>query len=119
MKYKKILIAIFCLTLFIGLGYLVVFGRALGQPANHLAIALVLPKVILSSEAIKIDNETYLTKDSLSFISKMENQGFNHIEQLGAAYVFEKGGVKYVSISKMYSSHFRLFSQPKDINDKS
>jgi len=95
------------------LAYLAIFGRALRQPANHLGIALALPKVILCSEVARVDDETYLAKDRDSFLRMLELQGFIHIEQLGAGYFFQKDGDRYISVSKMYSSHFRLFSAPK------
>jgi hypothetical protein len=93
--------------------YFAIFGRALNQDENYLGIALVLPKVILTSEAVRIDDQKYLTKNQDSFIELMEQQGFNFVEQMGSGYFFEKNGSSYISTSKMYSSHFMVFTSPK------
>jgi len=111
-KHKKILAVIAGVIAVTVLAYLAVFGRALGQPANHLGIALALPKVILCSGVARVDDETYLAKDRDSFLQMMGLQGFIYIEQMGAGYFFRKDGDRYYSESRMYSSHFRLFSRP-------
>jgi hypothetical protein len=95
------------------LSYLTIFGRALNQNENHLCIALALPKVILSSEAININDETYLAKNDESFIETMERQGFSFVDQMGSGYFFEKDGNRYISTGRMYSSHFMTFTYPK------
>jgi hypothetical protein len=112
LKYKRIIGVSFGVILIVLLAYLAIFGRALSQRENHLGILLALPKVILSSEAVRIDNETYLTRDAASFIEIMEQQGFTHIEQLGAAHFFQKDGNRYISTSRMYSAHFMVFTYP-------
>jgi hypothetical protein len=111
-KYKRILISIFGAIILLASIYLVIFGRALNQQENHLAIALALPKVILSSEAVRIDDKTYLAKDTPSFIKVMEQQGFIYVEQMGSGYFFKKNGDNYISVSRMYSSHFMVFTIP-------
>jgi hypothetical protein len=68
--------------------------------------------VILSSEAAQIDAKTYLAKNTNSFIAAMNKQGFTYIEQLGSGYFFQKDGIRYISISRMYSSHFMVFTYP-------
>ena len=98
------------------LGYLIIFGRAFKQQESHVSIALALPKVILTSGAVKIDDKTYLTQNNNSFFKEMERQGFQHKEQLGAGYVFEKNSETFMSIRRMYSSYFMIFSQPIKIN---
>lgn len=96
------------------LAYLVVFGRALRQEENHLAIALALPQAIFSSEAVRLDNETYLAKDTAAFITEMENQGFTHLDQMGSGHIFEKDSQRYLSTGRMYSGYFMVFTQPKE-----
>ena len=90
-----------------------IFGRALSQPENHLGIALALPEVIFSDKAVLIDNETYLTRDIPSFIKEMKKHGFTHVEQLGSGHIFTKDRKNYFSNSRMYSSHFMIFTYPK------
>ena len=93
--------------------YLLIFGRALTQDENHKGILLALPKVILSSKAVPIDEKTYLARDLDSFVRAMEQKGFEHVDTEGSAHLFTtKDGRNYVSISRMYSSHFMLFSYP-------
>ena len=111
-KYKIALISVLGAILLLAIIYLVIFGRALSQPENHLAITLALPKVILSSEAVRIDDKTYLAKDSSSFIKAMERQEFTFVEQMGSGYFFKKNGDNYISVSRMYSSHFMVFTIP-------
>lgn len=115
--HKIILTIIFGIIILIVFIYLLVFGRALKQNENHIRIALTLPKVILTSEPIKIDDKTYLAPNTDSFIKTMEKQGFTHLEQMGAAHIFIKDGERYVASGKMYSSHFMLFSFPTKINN--
>ncbi len=110
---KKALLVLGGVVLFLAFVYLVIFSSAWRQKENHLAIAKALPKVIFSSEAVRIDEQTYLAKDGLSFIKAMEGQGFAHGKQLGAGYIFEKEGKRYFSISRMYSSYFQIFTYPK------
>jgi hypothetical protein len=112
-NYKKIISILFVVILAIVLSYLTIFGRALKQNENHLGIAFALPQTILTSEAINIDDETYLAKNRKSFIETMENQGFIFAEQMGSGYFFEKDGNRYISTSRMYSSHFMVFTYPK------
>jgi len=112
-NYKTIISIIFVIILAIILFYFVIFGRALNQNENHLGIALALPRVVLTSEAIHIDDKTYLAKDRDSFIKAMEQQEFTFVDQMGSGYFFEKDGNRYLSTSRMYSSHFILFTYPK------
>jgi hypothetical protein len=114
-KYKVIAL-IFGIILLLCFTYLLIFGRALSQDENHLGIALALPKLILGADAVKIDNEKYLTKNSDSLVKAMENQGFAYLEQMGAGYFFEKNGERYLSTSRMYSSHFMVFTVPSLID---
>lgn len=95
--------------------YVVVFGRALGQDENHFAIVRALPEAILNKNTVRIDNETYLAAGSDRFIEEMERQGFIFSEQMGAGYFFKKNGADYISLSRMYSSKFMLFSVPTKI----
>lgn len=113
-KYKIIFFVIFWIVVFSAIMYLVLFGRALGQQENHMAIIIALPKVFLTSKPVRIDEQTYLTKGISSFTREMENQGFVHIEQLGSVHIFEKNGKRYISVSRMYSSHFMIFTYPKE-----
>ncbi|MFZ3054423.1 MAG: hypothetical protein WA091_00360 [Minisyncoccales bacterium] len=103
------IILIFCFT------YLFIFGRALKQEENHIGIALALPK-LLFTDAVKIDDEKYLAKDVDSFIKAMEKQGFISTDQMGAGLFLEKGGNKYLVISRMYSSLFMVFTYPSLID---
>lgn len=111
-KNKIIITVIFGIILLFCFVYLLIFGRALNQEENHLGIALALPKLILGADAVKIDDEKYLTKNSDSLVKAMENQGFIFLEQMGSGYFFEKDGNKYILTSKMYSSHFMVFTVP-------
>lgn len=111
-KYKIVLIVVFGIILLFCFTYLLIFGRALSQDENHLGIALALPKLISGADAVRIDNEKYLTKDSDSLVKAMEEQGFVFLEQMGAGYFFEKNGKRYLSTSRMYSSHFMVFTIP-------
>jgi hypothetical protein len=112
-NYKKIISIILVIILAIILSYFIIFGRALKQNENHLGIAFALPKAILTSEAVNIDDKTYLTKNREFFIETMENQGFIFTDQMGSGYFFEKDGNRYISTSRMYSSHFIVFTYPK------
>lgn len=111
-KYKKGLGVVLGVILIFVIAYLAVFGRALSQKENHIGIVFALPKVILGSGVARIDDKTYLSKNSISFVQVMEKQGFTYTEQLGAGYFFEKDGNSYLSIGKMYSSHFMVFTYP-------
>lgn len=113
-KYKIILTAILGPILLIGFIYLVVFNSALSQQENHIGIALALPKVILSSEVVRVDDETYLTKNRSSFIKAMEQQGFTYVEQMGVGHFFRKDRKNYLSMGRMYSSHFMVFTDPTE-----
>jgi len=115
-KCKTALTAIFGIILLLCFTYFLIFSQALSQEENHLGIALALPKLILGTDAVKIDNEKYLTKNSDSLIKAMENQGFVFLEQMGAGYFFEKDGERYLSTGRMYSSHFMVFSIPLLMN---
>jgi hypothetical protein len=116
MEPKRIIRVIFfsfsVAILFAGSIYLAVFGRALGQRESHIGIALALPRVIWGSHAVRVDDKTYLARDSVSFVKEMESRGFKFVEQMGAGYLFEKDGAGYMSIGRMYSSQFMLFSKP-------
>jgi len=112
LKYKKILGVAFGIILITLLTYLAIFGRALSQRENHIGIIFALPKVILSSEIARIDDKTYLAKNTNSFIKAMERQGFTYIEQLGSGHFFQNNGNSYISTSRMYSSHFMVFTYP-------
>jgi hypothetical protein len=94
------------------IAYLVVFGRALSQQENHVGIVLALPKAVFSEGVVSIDEKTGLAKNSASFIEEMEGQGFIYVEQLGSGYFFHKDGNRYFSSSRMYSSHFMVFTYP-------
>ena len=112
-NYKKTISIIFVIILFIVLFYFAIFGRALNQDENHLGIALALPRIILTSETVCIDDQKYLAKNKDSFIRLMKQQGFIFIEQMGSGYLFEKNNNHYLSTSKMYSSHFMVFTNLK------
>jgi len=111
-KYKTIFISAGIAVLFLFVAYLAVFGRALRQEEDHIGIALALPRAIFNSEAVRVNNETYLSKDTSSFIETMEQQGFVYVEQMGAGHFFRKDGNDYISLSRMYSSHFMVFTHP-------
>ena len=111
-KHKLVLISVFGTIFILVLIYLIIFGRAISQHENHINIALALPKVILNSGVARIDDKTYLAKNSSSFIIAMEQQGFTLIEQMGSGYFFRKDGNNYISTSRMYSSHFMVFTYP-------
>jgi len=115
--HKIALTLIFGIILLMVFAYLLVFGRALKQDENHLGIVINLPKVILTSEPTAIDDKTYLAPDNNSFIKAMEKQGFTHLEQMGSAHFFTKDDENYISSSRMYSSHFVLFSIPTKISN--
>ena len=109
---KKIIIAISAFILFLVLLYFAIFGRALKQQENHLGILLILPQTIFSSEAVKIDDQKYLAKNSADFMKTMESQGFSFAEQMGSGYFLEKDGFRYLSSGRMYSSSFMTFTIP-------
>jgi hypothetical protein len=111
-KFKLVLISALGAILLLVVIYLVIFGRALSQSENHVGIALAIPRVILSSEAVLIDDKNYLVKDPSSFVKAMEQQGFIYVEQMGSGYFFRKDGNNYISTSRMYSSHFMVFTIP-------
>lgn len=109
------LLVIFTSLAILVLVYLAVFGRALRQPENHLGIFLTLPSVFFTDVA-RVDESTYLSKNSNAFVSFMEQQGYVYVEQLGSGHFFEKNGEKYLAVSRMYSSFFLVFtlSQPDE-----
>jgi predicted membrane protein len=109
---KKIVVVFFMIIVLVAVGYIAVFGRALKQQENHVAIAKVLREAFLSPEAIRVDNETLLARDLQSFKNSMIKEGFTYEEQMGASHVLRKEGRRYMSTSRMYSSHFMLFSYP-------
>lgn len=111
-KYKIILAAIFGVVLTLSITYLAIFGRALGQPENHLSIALALPKAMITAKAIPINDATYLAPSAHSFIETMREKGFAFTEQMGSTFFFTKDGERYHASSRMYSSYFALFSYP-------
>ena len=114
MKKNKILIiwtATIMLIIFV-LVYLAVFGRALKQSENHFGIFLTLPEVIFSSEAVAIDSQKYLARNTTAFIKTMEAKGFSYIDQMGSGHFLERDGVRHLSISRMYSSYFMTFTVP-------
>jgi len=98
----------------LGSAYFFVFGRALQQDENHKAILLHLPVVIITHKAVKIDDKTFFAANKESFIERMKRDGFVFTEQMGAGYFFNKDGISYVSESRMYSSHFMVFTIPKE-----
>lgn len=102
------------ILVFLCLTYLVIFGRALRQEADHLAIARALPQAIFSAHAIRLDDGTYLAKDTAAFVAEMERQGFIHLDQMGSGHIFEKDRTHYLSTGKMYSRYFMVFTQPKE-----
>jgi hypothetical protein len=112
-NYKIIPTLIIGTILLLGFIYIIIFGRALGQSENHGRIVLILPKVIFTSKAVQIDDKTYLAKNISSFVKAMEEEGFIHVEQLGAGHIFRKNGNTFISISRMYSSYFVVFTYPK------
>lgn len=109
----KVIAGILAAIALLGLLYLAIFGRALSQDENHLAIALSLPKIVFSAEAVRIDDDTYVAKNTASFLKTMEREGFAHVEQLGAGHFFTKDGERFVSTSRMYSSHLMTFRVPQ------
>jgi len=113
-NYSKIFIIIVFVVIFIAVSYFAVFGRALNQDENHIGIIFALPQLVFNS-AVRIDNEKYLTKDAPSFIKAMEQEGFTFVEQMGSGYFFQKGGDRYLSTSRMYSSHFMVFINLKKV----
>lgn len=92
--------------------YLVVFGRALQQDENHLGVALALPRLMLGADAVPIDKAKFLSKDASHFVKAMERLGFVYTDQEGAGYIFQKNGRTYMSGSRMYSSHYMIFTYP-------
>jgi hypothetical protein len=113
-NYSKIFIIIVFVVIFIAVSYFAVFGRALNQDENHIGIIFALPQLVFNS-AVRIDNEKYLAKDAPSFIKAMEQEGFTFVEQMGSGYFFQKGGDRYLSTSRMYSSHFMVFINLKKV----
>jgi len=114
-KITVIWIVIALLIVFISV-YFVVFGRALKQSENHFGIFLALPEVMFSSGAVAIDNQKYLAKNVTAFIKTMESQSFTYVDQMGSGYFLEKDGISYLSTSRMYSSHFMIFTYPAVVN---
>ncbi len=108
----KWLTALLALVIFFGIVYYLVFGRALSQDENHLAIAIALPRVAMTSAVVKV-GDRYLAKDAATFEKLMQEQGFEFVEQMGAGYIFKKDNGRYVATSQMYSSYFMLFTEPK------
>ncbi len=98
--------------------YLLVFGRALGQQADHIGIVFALPEAALGSGVARVDDRTYLAKDTAAFVEAMGRQGFVHVEQLGAGHLFQKDGIRYLSVGRMYSSHFTVFTRPAEVRPK-
>jgi hypothetical protein len=113
MRAKNILIGVVALVTLLGVAYFGVFGRALQQDENHLAIALSLPRAIVSADAVQVDATTFLSRRLDSFKAAMEREGFEYVEQMGAALFFKKGNGRFISSSRMYSSYFMLFSKPE------
>lgn len=109
---SKFAVVVLVPVLVLVIAYLVVFGRALQQDENHLGVALALPRLMLGSDAVPIDKAKFLSKDASHFVKAMERQGFVYTDQEGAGYEFQKNGRTYMSISRMYSSHFMIFSYP-------
>jgi len=110
----KWIIAALAIFIVIGAAYAAVFGQALRQDEDHLATALALPKVVLTSLPGHI-GEKYLARDADSFIQAMRREGYEYVEQLGAGHVFKKRNGRYVSTSQMYSRFFMLFTEPKGV----
>jgi hypothetical protein len=112
MKKKAYFLVVISFFVILLVAYLAVFGRALGQPENHFGIFLALPKTVFGSDAVRIDDQTYLAKNKASFIKTMERQGFTYVEQIGSGYILKKGNERYLSVSRMYSSYFMVFTDP-------
>jgi len=114
MKENKILViwTVIAVLIILALAYFTIFGRALRQSENHFGIFFALPEVIFSSEAVAIDNQKYLARNTTAFIKTMETKGFFFVDQMGSGYFFERDGVRYLSIGRMYSSYFMTFSVP-------
>lgn len=108
-----VLAAIFGILTIIILLYLVIFGRALRQRGDHFAIALALPRAIMSSKAVRINDEAYLGKNHASFFEAMREKGFEDMENLGKSNILHKEGRTYFSGGGMYSSFFMVFSTPR------
>lgn len=111
MKIIKIFLFIFGFVALAIVAYLAVFGRALSQNENHARILFALPQAT-AGKAVAIGDGKYFSKNSEPFINEMKNQGFEFTEQMGAGYFFTKGGKSYLSIGRMYSSHFMVFNVP-------
>lgn len=111
-KKKMLIIGILAFILLLVLIYFAIFGRALKQSENHLGILLAIPQAIFSPEAVRIDDQKYLAKNSADFMKTMKRQGFSSIDQMGSGYFLEKDGVRYLSTSRMYSSQFMTFTIP-------
>jgi hypothetical protein len=109
-KYQYIIIILIGIITIVLLAYLAIFGRALGQSENHLGIALALPKVLFSSAVVRIDDKTYLAKNTTDFNAYMKQQGYINTEQLGSGHFFEKNGLNYIATSRMYSSLLMIFT---------
>jgi len=110
-KFHLYLTTILGAFVLFGTAYFVVFGRALRQNENHLGIAFSLPGAVTFGVA-RVDDRTYLASDREAFIARMGARGLLLKEQMGSAYFFTKGGQDYIVNSRMYSSHFMLFSHP-------
>jgi hypothetical protein len=80
----KIVRAVAVVILILMASYLVVFGRAFRQDENHPGIALALPRAILSNEAVRVDANTYLARNSESFIRAMTHQVYTYADQMGS-----------------------------------
>lgn len=113
-RLKMIFTTFFWIFIALSTAYIIVFGRALSQNENHIGIALAVPRVIVSSKAVRIDDEGYLAYKPEAFIKSMGAQGFIHTERLGSAYFFMKDGKRYIASGRMYSSFFMVFTQPEE-----
>ena len=109
---RTIITLIICSLLLLN-SYLLIFGRALQQKDNHFKILVKLPEVALHSNHVaRIDTTTYLAKNPNDFLNLMKAQGFTPLEQMGAAFLFEKDHIRHISSSHMYSSHYMIFTHP-------
>ena len=112
---QKILLILLNLLVLFAIVYYAIFGRALRQDEDHLAIAMHLPQALISSDAVAV-GEKYIAQDNASFITAMTNAGFTFIEQMGTGYFFEKNGVRFTAEGRMYSRYLMIYSTPAPVS---
>lgn len=112
MNLKKIIIVAGVVVFFV-FAFFVIFNSALHQGENNRAIMRALPRVLLGSHAVQIDDETYLSHGG-GFERTMEDRGFTRVEQLGSMRVYTKDGKRYEVTGRQYSSYFMLFTVPEE-----